>query len=216
MGTVADDHLIAHDFKHADRVRGWALQIAQGEGYAHLELVEAAALLHDIGLAHVEHRNQHAQKGAEIAADYLRRGGLFPEQEIALITAAIAFHSSMSGGGRLGEFLRDADKLELFGAIGLMRAFTSKYMQPEYDPNDVRSETWEMTADAFTGRFRSGVGVGHYIMDQINFQLSCYDNLSTETARRLARPLVEFMRAYVIQLEREIRAADGKLGDVSE
>lgn len=205
MSTMIDcDLKIAHDFKHVDRVRGWALQIAKNEGYQNLELVEAAALLHDIGLAHVEQRNQHAQKGAEIATDYLRKQGLFNEKEITMIAAAISCHCSMSGGGRLGEILRDADKLELFGAIGIMRAFTSKYMQPEYNPSDIRGETWEMTADDFTERFKSGTGIGHYIMDQMNFQLSCYDNLSTETAKQLARPLVEFMRAYIIQLDSEI------------
>ena len=209
MNTVVDyDLKIAHDFKHVDRVRGWALQIAEGEGYQNLELVEATALLHDIGLAHVEQRNQHAQKGAGIAADYLREQGMFTEEEIVLIAEAISYHSSLSGGGQLGDILCDADKLELFGAIGLMRAFTSNYMNPEYDPGDIKGETWEMAAEEFTERFRSGIGVGNYIMDQLNFQLSCYDNLSTETARQLARPLVEFMRAYIIQLDSEIRATD--------
>ncbi len=207
MSTMIDyDLKIAHDFKHVDRVRGWALQIAKNEGYENLELVEAVALLHDIGLAHVEQRNQHAQKGAEIATGYLREQGWFNDKEIATIAEAISCHSSMSGGGRLGEILRDADKLELFGAIGIMRAFTSKYMKSEYDPSDIRGETWEMTADDFTKRFKSGIGIGNYIVDQMNFQLSCYDNMSTETAKQLARPLVEFMRAYIIQLDLEIKA----------
>jgi HD superfamily phosphodiesterase len=207
MSTVVDyDLKIAHDFKHVDRVRGWALQIAEGEDYGNLELVEATALLHDIGLAHVEQRNQHAQKGAEITADYLREQGMFTEEEIVLIAEAISYHSSLSGGGQLGDILRDADKLEMFGAIGIMRAFTSKYMKPEYDPGDIKGETWEMAAEGFTKRFRSGIGIGDYIMDQMNFQLSCYDNLSTETARQIARPLIEFMKAYIIQLDSEIRA----------
>ncbi len=207
MRTVVDDDLrIAHDFKHVDRVRGWARQIAENEGYGNLDLVEAAALLHDIGLAHVEQRNHHAQKGAEIATDYLKEQGLFTDKEIAIIAEAIRCHNSMSGGGKLGEIIRDADKLELFGAIGIMRAFTSKYMKPEYDPSNIRGETWEMTADDFTKRFKSGIGIGNYIMDQLNFQLSCWDHLSTETARQLARPLVEFMRAYIIQLDGEIKA----------
>lgn len=89
-----------------------------------------------------------------------------------------------------------------------MRAFTSKYMNPEYDPSDIKGETWEMAAEEFAERFRFGIGVGNYIMDQMNFQLSCYDNLSTETARQLAQPLVEFMRAYIIQLDFEIKATD--------
>ena len=47
---------VAHDFKHADRVRNWALHIAKREGYEDLETVEIAALLHDIGLSRAEKR----------------------------------------------------------------------------------------------------------------------------------------------------------------
>ena len=130
MSTVtAPDLRIAHDFKHVDRVRGWALCIASSEAIQDLELVEATALLHDIGLTRVEveQRSQHAQVGAEIAAQFLREHQLFSEEEIGIITDAIRCHSSPCDGGALGEILRDADKLDALGAVGIMRAFTSKY-----------------------------------------------------------------------------------------
>jgi hypothetical protein len=41
-------------------------------------------------------------------------------------------------------------------------------------------------------------------MDQINFQMSCYDNLNTETARQIASPLIAFMRAFVEQFTAEV------------
>ncbi|MFC1976077.1 HD domain-containing protein [Chloroflexota bacterium] len=212
MNTVTvDDLKLAHDFKHVDRVRGWALKIAKNEGYEALELVEATALLHDIGLAHVEQRHHHAQVGAEIAAGFLKEHGLFRDKEIAMIAEAIRGHSSMRGGGTLGEILRDADMLEMFGAIGIMRALTSKYAKPEYDPNNIRGETWEMNANDFTERFRNGTGVGSTIIDQMNFQLSCYENLNTASARQIARPLVEFMKVYLGQLESEIKATQGQI-----
>jgi len=208
-GARGPDLKLAHNFKHVNRVRHWALRIAENEGFEDLALVEATALLHDIGLAYVEERSQHAQVGAEIAAQFLHQQRLFLAQEIALIAGAIRCHSSLSGGGRLGEILRDADMLDLFGAVGLMRAFTSKYAKPEYDPYNIKGETWDMTADDFTQRFATGVGVGLHIVDQINFQCSCYQNLQTQTAKAFARPLVEFMRAYLIQLESEIDTAEG-------
>ena len=62
------DLKLAHDYKHVDRVRGWAVQIAQGEGYDDIDRVQAAALLHDVGLAHTDRRSNHAQVGAEVAA----------------------------------------------------------------------------------------------------------------------------------------------------
>jgi HD superfamily phosphodiesterase len=210
LGAVnAPDLKIAHDFKHVDRVRRWALEIATREGLEGLEIVEAAALLHDVGLARVEveRRGQHAQVGAEVAAQFLRERQLFTEEDIETIAAAIRHHSSPSGGGVLGDVLRDADKLDALGAVGLMRAFTSKYANPEYNPRCVKGDTWEMAMTGFEKRFAEGEGIGDYIIDQVNFQISFFGELCTPTAKRLGKPLVEFMKAYVIQLETEINNA---------
>lgn len=123
-----------------------------------------------------------------------------------MIADAIRCRSSLSGGGTLGVILRDADMLDLFGAVGLLRAFTSKYVNPEYNPQLIKGETWSMSAGDFTNRFATGVGIGPTIVDQINFQLSCYDNLQTKRAKQIATPLVAFMKAYLVQLEYEIEA----------
>jgi HD superfamily phosphodiesterase len=155
----------------------------------------------------VEQRGRHASVGAEIAAQYLREQGLFSHPEIQVITDAIRCHSSPNGGGVLGEILRDADKLDALGAVGIMRAFTSKYAKPEYNPHNVKGDTWAMTMGEFEKRFAQGKGIGSYIIDQVNFQISFYGELHTETARQIARPFVEFMQAFVAQLESEINAA---------
>jgi uncharacterized protein len=206
-GATAPELRIAHDFKHVDRVRGWALQIARDEGCEDLELVEATALLHDVGLAHVEQRSQHGQVGAEIAAQFLRQRQLFADEEIDVIAETIRRHNSPPGDDeKLAQILRDADVLDAIGAVGVMRAFTSKYAKPEYDPHDVKGETWGATMREFEAQFAAGRGVGDFIVDQVNFQISFCDNLKTETAKRIAQPLVEFMQAFVIQLESEVKA----------
>jgi uncharacterized protein len=202
--VTVPDLRIAHEFIHVDRVRRWALQIARSEGYEDLALVEAAALLHDVGLAHVQQGNQHGQAGAEVAARFLRQEGWFTDQEIETIAEAIRCHNSPRGGGMLATILRDADILDALGAIGLMRAFTSKYMKPEYDPRNVKGDTWGTTAREYDERFATGKGVGAYLVDQVNFQIGFYGNLSTRTAKRLAEPLVEFMQAFLLQLESEV------------
>jgi hypothetical protein len=134
----------------------------------------------------------------------LRENGLFREGEVAAICDAIRFHSSPTGGGRLGAILRDADKLDALGAVGLMRAFTSKHERPEYSPQAITGGTWNMSMQDFEERFASGVGIGDTIVDQINFQISFFGELETQTAIDLAQPLVAFMRAFVLQMEREI------------
>jgi hypothetical protein len=102
-GVAGSDLEIGHDFKHVDRVRRWALEIAEEEGYADLERVEAAALLHD------------------------------------------------------------ADILDMLGAVGVMRAFTSKYTLPEHDPQNVKGETWEMAARDVDRRSTENKGIGEWM-----------------------------------------------------
>ncbi len=210
--------VVAHDFKHVDRVRHWALRIAEEEGFEDLEIVEVAALLHDIGLPYVDEeseRSKHGPIGAEIAERFLEENCAFSGGQIEQITSAIRYHSSPPSlvadllrktgeKSRLIEIIRDADTLGALGAVGLMRAFTSKSDKPEYALGNVKCDTWGLSSLGFDERFAKGLGIGETIIDQINFQISYYDNLRTETAKRLAKPLVEFMKEYVVQLEQEI------------
>jgi hypothetical protein len=53
----------------------------------------------------------------------------------------------------IGAVLRDADKLDGLGAVGLMRAFTSHHAKPEYDPGHPKGSTWQMTMGEFEKRF---------------------------------------------------------------
>ncbi|MDD5043839.1 MAG: HD domain-containing protein [Patescibacteria group bacterium] len=196
---------VAHDVKHVHRVRNWALQIAREEHYNNLEIVEAAALLHDVGLLNCHKRSLHGEAGAEMANKFLKENNLFFEDEIGLICEAIKYHNSnREGEGDLLFILRDADMMDMFGAVGIMRALTSKATRPEYNTENIKGETWGLEAKDFDKRFDNGEGIGDYIVDQINFQISCFDNLKTKTARRLARPMIEFMKNFLTALEKEI------------
>ncbi|HEY41785.1 MAG TPA: HD domain-containing protein [Dehalococcoidia bacterium] len=211
---------VAHDFKHVDRVRHWALRIAKEEGFEDLEMVEIAALLHDIGLPYIDEeseRGKHGQVGAEITGRFLDENFDLTEEQIEQITSAVRHHCSppslvadllkdVGEKGRLIAIVRDADIMDAIGAVGLMRAFTSKAAKPEYAPGNVKGDTWGLSGGEVDERFAKGLGIGGTIIDQINFQISYYDNLNTGTAKRLARPLVDFMRGYLIQLEREANA----------
>jgi putative nucleotidyltransferase with HDIG domain len=201
---------VAHDFKHLDRVRGWAIQIARAEGYPDLDRVQAAALLHDIGLPCTEKRRQHGLVGARMAADYLRQEDLFIDAEIDEITHAIRFHNrNRQGHGPLLTILRDADILDLLGAQGILRAATFRADSPDFPAGQPKGDTWGFSAPQFDECFDRGIGVGPYLVDHINFQLSCYDNLGTDFARAKAQPLVAFMRAFMLQLEVEVIKSQG-------
>jgi hypothetical protein len=195
---------LAHDYAHVDRVRHWAIKIARAEGFTELELVQTAALLHDSGLAFVTERRFHGEVGAEKTADFLHKQNLFDENEITAICEAIRCHNRVTGGGLLGAILRDADILDLLGAMGVMRGCTTMHTWREYDPTQVKGETWGITADGVTARFQAGLGSGPTIVDHLNFQISCYENLQSEAAREWGRPLVEYIRQFILQLEYEI------------
>jgi uncharacterized protein len=194
-----------HDFEHIKRVRNWALRIAREEGYGDLDAVEAAALLHDIGLASAVPRRKHGEIGAEMAEAYLRGKGWFSKETIVEVCHAIEFHCRNRGGdGKLLDLLRDADMMDMFGAIGLVRGIQFVADKPDYDPGQVKGETWGMTAKDFDQRFDNGTGVGQCLVDYVNFHISCYDNLATESAKRLAKPGIKFLRQFVLQLESDV------------
>ena len=193
-----------HDFKHVDRVRNWALQIAESEGVEEKELVEIAALMHDIGLPYVEDRKYHGEKGAEVAGRFLRENNLLPEEQIIRVTDAIGNHTRMKkDSSQLLDILQDADRLEAMGAVGIMRAFTSKSSWQDYNPDNIKGAMWGKCGEKYQGAFFPKPEE-NTIIDQINLQIHYYDNLNTETARRLAEPLVEYMKDFILQLEDEV------------
>ena len=214
--------MIAHGFKHVDRVRKWALNIAEGEGFRDSLLVQLATLLHDIGLPHLvegSNRSKHGEVGAKIADRFLRENSDLMGDQIDQITSAIRYHSlkpsfvddllkTIGEKGKLIEIIRDADTMDAIGAVGLMRAFSSKYFLPEYDPDNIKGSAWALSRVEFQKRFgiepKEGLAPVDTIIDQINQQVRYYDNLHTSTARNLATPLVHFMKSFVLQLEREI------------
>ena len=196
----------AHDFVHMHRVRNWALKIASGDKYPSSDMVEAAALLHDVGLARTrENRRGHGEVGAEMTYDFLTENALFATEEIDEITNAVRYHCTNRGGnGQLLDILRDADMIDCLGAIGVIRTVRYWLQKPDYDPDSVRGDTWRMTAKDFDERFDRGVAVGDTIVDYLNFQISCYDNMATETGKAIARPLLTFTRNFILQLEAEV------------
>jgi len=194
----------AHDFKHVDRVRNWILLIAEKEGYRDLESAEIAALLHDIGRAKAKKVKSHGEVGAKMARKFLGKKE-FPKEKIAEICHAIANHNSnRKVSGKLAHLLRDADMLDMFGAVGLMRAVVYKSFLPEYNPENVKGETWKFNQEDFNNKLYGKADIRKTIVDVINFHISCFGNLNTKTAKKLAKPLVKYLRDYVLQLEKEV------------
>ena len=190
----------AHDFEHVLRVYTLAEGIAHAEG-ADLEIVRAAALLHDISRAEEDTTGQgdHAQMAAERAHKILLERGIAREQcdAIAHAIAAHRFRGTTAPQTLEARVLFDADKLDSIGAIGVARAYAIA--------GTLNQKMWgEASADAMATRDQhnsSHTPVAEFIVKLSKVR----ERVHTPTARAIAEERHAFMSEFFARLEREVR-----------
>jgi len=188
----------SHGWDHVQRVRRLALAIAREEG-ARRDVVELAALLHDIGRQDEEESGGalcHARLGAERAGGLLEREGA-PDGLRDAIVHCIAVHR-FRGEARPetleARVLFDADKLDSIGAVGLGRAFLyagevgARLHNPESDPQECAARGPEDSA------LREFLVKLRWVRDR----------MFTPSGRRLAEGRHAFMEAFFGQLDAEV------------
>jgi len=115
-----------HSFEHVDRVFRIATHMAIQEG-ADLELVQVGALLHDIGWTVGK---PHHETGAEIAGEILKEMS-YPKKKTIV---NIVLHHHLECRDKLDtleeKVVWDADKIDLLGILGIVRAFHLLGNQP--------------------------------------------------------------------------------------
>jgi len=115
-----------HDISHVDRVLKLALRLGESEG-ADLEIVWAAALLHDVARKEQDELGGmvcHAERGGELARDILKEMGI-SEESIKKVVHCVETHRFRKENipeSVEAMVLYDADKLDAIGAIGILRA----------------------------------------------------------------------------------------------
>ncbi|MFA5318217.1 MAG: HD domain-containing protein [Patescibacteria group bacterium] len=116
-----------HDWTHIERTRNLALRIGKKEK-ADLQILEIAALLHDVGRKEemkAKGKFCHAQRSAEIAEKFLRKLKI-NENDIKNILHCIICHRYRNEHipqTLEAKVLFDADKLDSIGAVGIGRDF---------------------------------------------------------------------------------------------
>ncbi|MCL6284889.1 HD domain-containing protein [Ruegeria sp. 2012CJ41-6] len=130
----------AHDVAHLDRV--WANAQAIDDGSADPRILLAASYLHDLVNLPKDHpdRAQASRMSAKAAEPILRDCG-FTADQIAGTRHAIEAHSFSAGippESPEARILRDADRLDALGAIGIARAFSvaGSLHRALYEPAD--------------------------------------------------------------------------------
>lgn len=197
----------SHGYDHAIRVRNWAIKIAKTEHYSDLDLIETVALLHDIGFSKTKRWEEHAKVGAVMAVKFLRQNNLLTPSKTQLVEKVIINHSnSVKTSIKPLRILRDADMLDMVGAMGIVRTIISQNKRPVYDEKDIKGSLWESNyIDAYK-KYNQDRGAGSTIVDQLNFQLHCLAEMSTEYAKRIARPMCKYMINFVVEIEKEVNS----------
>lgn len=219
----------SHDWLHVERVYRNAVYIAEEEREMNklvfdLEVVKLAALFHDL----VDFKYDHdVGKGLETVcrerlAEFFASFPMYPANKIELIQYIIMNISwrkelEAEQTGRTQELsaelkiVRDADRLDAIGAIGVGRcfAFAGHKQRPFYAS---RQEVNELVGDGDTDGpltydkynqqtvRNEGSTIGHFY-DKLFF---IAERMQTDTGKRLARDRHEFMNAFVQQFSREI------------
>jgi uncharacterized protein len=195
----------AHDYDHIVRVMALADTIQAREG-GDLPTIWAAVALHDIGQAR-ERRSggDHAQIGAEMAADLLTNTR-FPQEAIPAVQQAIRDHR-MTGNGvpqlLEGRILYDADKIDSLGAVGIGRLYciTGHYNQKVYAP--LPAEVVEPVDPLLVRQLRQRPDYSPSIEFRLLFG-NLLEHMTTETGRELARERYEYMVGFFARLQLEV------------
>jgi len=119
----------SHDFTHALRVLKNAERIASCEG-GDLEIIIPAALFHDIVVypKNDPRSKFESDESAEVAKKILINVNEYSSDKIIRVMQVIREHSFRKGIKPKmieSKIIQDADKLEVTGAIGVMRTFSS-------------------------------------------------------------------------------------------
>ena len=111
-----------HDVPHCERVAALAVRLGAPEG-ANLAVVEAAALLHDVG----DHKLAKAgdAPAAEQISAILAQAGATPVEieQIVEICSSVSWSKGAVPVSIEGRVVQDADRLDAIGATGIARCF---------------------------------------------------------------------------------------------
>jgi len=191
-----------HGYDHVIRVYRMAEKLADVEG-ADLEIVRAAALLHDAaGSAPAgEKRSEHHNHSAEFAAEVLTKEG-WSAEKIAAVQECIRAHRYRNSGEPPSSIearvLFDADKLDVLGATGAARtiAYAVLAKTPHFDE----------PSSQFLASGKEVPGEFHSAYHEYLFKLcKVKDRLFTSTARRIAEHRHQTLVSFFEELAAEMR-----------
>jgi len=188
----------AHGWEHIERVYRLALYVAEQEN-ADAFIVGMAALMHDIGHLSTDKSLHHADLSMSMAGELLIAHNVSASRREAILHAISTHSFSLGIEARTLEakVVRDADRLDSLGAIGILRwAITGAVRRTgetqTYHPDDPFAE-WHTLDDR------------RYMLDHFFTKLlKLNSTMATQTGRVLAQERTAFMRAYLDEFRSEL------------
>ena len=189
----------SHDWFHIERVWNTAKYIQSQEG-GNLEIIELAALLHDI--ADHKYNDGDFQKGEKVAYELLITKGASEElaEEVSKVIGIVSFKGANvadEAASLEGQIVRDADRLDAIGAIGIARAFAygGSKNRPLYNP-EIEPRLHSSKEDYYTSK-------SHTINHFYEKLLLLKDRMETPTAKILAEERQKVMLDFLEQFKKE-------------
>ena len=169
---------------HCYRTYRWAQRIQECEG-GDLEIVEIAALFHDIGKCLDCTSDGHARAGAEVCGQYLMSQG-YDDEKTSRIVYVVRNHVHSVGGVPLSleaHIVRDADLLDEVGALTVL-----------WDAMAAGAERLQSYTIAYE-RIR---------MAYSRLRARGLGSLETETGRQFYKERIDFLDQFLSELEYEL------------
>lgn len=185
----------SHDIDHTLRVRDLCMKIWKAE-WADLEVLEIAALLHDIGRPkefETKWEVCHAEYWASLAKEFLQDLWL-QQDKVDNVVYCISTHRFRKGNTPEtleAKILFDADKLDCIWAVGIGRAFMC---------------AWELWAKLHNDKWVDVENTPEYSKDDTAYReyvvklKKIKDKMFTETGKKLAEKRHKLMETFFDEL----------------
>lgn len=192
--NIYDKMDASHDFQHIERVYKNAETILQSEPGANSTIVKLAVLLHDVSDAKYTETKEAEERILE-ALDLTEE----ERRNIRDIIASVSFN----GGNELeaksieAKIVRDADRLDAIGAVGIARTFAYGGAKGRKLYDDAEEARSAMSVEEY--RTKSTASVTHFYEKLLLLK----DLMVTEKGRQMAEERHEFMVSFLRQLKKE-------------
>lgn len=188
-----------HDFFHVDRVSKTALEIAKKETGVDLFLIQAAALLHDLGDYKVNNTKKSEEEILKDACNDLKIPSDYSFKILEIILN-MSYSKNIKSRQKLsleGKIVQDADRLDSIGAIGIARAFAfgGSRKRELYNP-EIKPKTYTSLEEY---RNSENPTLNHFY-EKLFF---LKDLMNTETGKKMATKRDKVMKNFLSEFDAE-------------